>query len=93
MRLRLPSATTLFFLGVVLILLWLIVIPLGQMVLNSFRLGHPAAPGPFTLKNYLVAYTSPLTYRMIFNTLVFAAGGTTITAVIALFFEIGRAHV
>ncbi len=86
MRLRLPSATTLFFLGVVLILLWLIVIPLGQMLLNSFRTGHPAAPGPFTLKNYLVAYTSPLTYRMILNTLVFAAGGTAITTVIAVFF-------
>ncbi|HTN71672.1 MAG TPA: hypothetical protein VMO00_11335, partial [Methylomirabilota bacterium] len=86
MRVRLPSATTLFFLGVVLILFWLIVIPLGQMLLNSFRIGHPAAPGPFTLKNYLVAYTSPLTYRMIFNTLLFAAGGTAITTVIAVFF-------
>ncbi|HEY2987883.1 MAG TPA: iron ABC transporter permease [Candidatus Binatia bacterium] len=86
MRLRLPSATTLFLACVVLILLWLIVIPLGQMVLNSFRTGHPAAPGPFTLKNYLVAYTSPLTYRMIFNTLVFAVGGTAITTVIAIFF-------
>ena len=75
MRVRLPSATTLFFLGVVLILLWLIAIPLGQMVVNSFRIGHPAAPGPFTFKNYLVAYTSPLTYRMIFNTFLFAAGG------------------
>jgi len=86
MRVRLPSATTFFFLAVVLILLWLIVIPLGQMILNSFRIGHPAAPGPLTLKNYLVAYTSPLTYRMIFNTLLFAAGGTAITAVIAVFF-------
>jgi len=86
MRLRLPSATTLFFVGIVLILLWLIVIPLGQMILNSFRAGHPAAPGPFTLKNYLVAYTSPLTYRMIFNTLIFAACGTAITTIIAVLF-------
>ena len=86
MRARLPSATTLFFACVVLILLWLIVIPLGQMILNSFRVGHPAAPGPFTLKNYLVAYTSPLTYRMIFNTLLFAAGGTVITTLIAVLF-------
>src|SRR5437879_7250962 len=86
MKVRFPNATTIFFLCVVLILLWLIVIPLGQMVLNSFRTGHPAAPGPFTLKNYLVAYTSPLTYRMIFNTVLFAAGGTAITVVIAVFF-------
>src|SRR5713226_2662170 len=86
MRPRLPSATTIFFLAVVLILLWLIVIPLGEMLVSSFRSGHPAAPGPFTLKNYLVAYTRPLTYRMILNTLVFAAGGTAITTVIAVFF-------
>jgi iron(III) transport system permease protein len=86
MRLRLPSATTLFFACVVLILLWLIVVPLAQMVLNSFRTGHPAAPGPFTLKNYLIAYTSPLTYRMIFNTLIFAASGTAITTIIAILF-------
>ncbi len=86
MRARLPNATTLFFLGVVLILFWLTVIPLAQMLLNSFRIGHPAAPGPFTLKNYLVAYTSPLTYRMILNTVFFAAGGTAITVVIAVFF-------
>jgi ABC-type Fe3+ transport system permease subunit len=37
-------------------------------VISSFRSGHPAAPGPFTISNYLVAYTNPLTYRMIFNT-------------------------
>src|SRR5919106_4177170 len=86
MRARLPSATTLFFVCVVLILLWLIVVPLGQMILNSFRVGHPAAPGPFTWKNYLVAYSSPLTYRMILNTLLFAAGGTIITTVIAVLF-------
>jgi iron(III) transport system permease protein len=86
MRVRLPSASTVLFVAVVVVLLWLIVIPVGQMLLNSFRTGHPAAPGPFTLKNYLVAYTSPLTYRMIFNTFLFAAGGTAITVVIAVLF-------
>jgi iron(III) transport system permease protein len=86
MRARLPNATTFFFLAVILILLWLIVIPLGEMVLSSFRTGHPAAPGPFTLKNYLVAYTSPLTYQMIFNTFIFAGGGTAITTVTAIVF-------
>ena len=83
---RLPSGSFFFFIFVVGILLWLILIPLGQMVLSSFRSGHPAAPGPFTFNNYLVAYTSPLTYRMIFNTLVFAAGGTAITVSIAVLF-------
>jgi iron(III) transport system permease protein len=86
MRKRLPSLTTLFFLFIVAVLLWLILIPLAQMVLSSFRTGHPAAPGPFTLSNYLVAYSSPLTYRMILNTLVFASAGTAITVLIAVAF-------
>jgi len=95
MRARLPTSTSFFFIAVVAILVWLIAIPLGEMLLSSFRSGHPVAPGPFSLKNYRVAYTSALTYRMILNTLVFAAGGTAITAVIAVLFawllEIGRA--
>lgn len=86
LRGKLPSGTDLFFIVVVAILLWLILIPLGQMILSSFRLGHPAAPGPFTLKNYLAAYTNPLTYRMIANTFVFATGGTAITVFIAVLF-------
>ena len=45
----------LFFLVVVVVLLWLILIPLGQMIVSSFRTGHPVAPGPFTLKYYLAA--------------------------------------
>lgn len=86
MKEKLPNASFFFFICVVGILLWLILIPLGQMLLSSFRTGHPAAPGPFTFKNYLVAYTNPLTYRMIFNTLVFAGGGTVITVLIAVLF-------
>lgn len=75
-----------FFLLVVAVLLWLILIPLGQMIVSSFRSGHPAAPGPFTLKNYSVAFLSPITYRMIFNTFVFAGMGTAITVGIAVLF-------
>lgn len=86
MKLKLPSGETLFFWLVVAILLWLIAIPLFQMLVNSFRTGHPAVPGPFTVKNYLAAYGTPLTYRMIFNTLIFASGGTAITLTIAVLF-------
>jgi iron(III) transport system permease protein len=76
----------LFFFFVVVILLWLILIPLGQMIVSSFRTGHPVAPGPFTFKNYLAAYFNPLTYRMIFNTALFASAGTAITVSIAVLF-------
>ena len=76
----------LFFFVVVLLLLWLILIPLGQMIVSSFRTGHPVAPGPFTIKNYVAAYLNPITYRMIFNTVLFAGAGTAITVSIAVLF-------
>jgi len=76
----------LFFGVVVLVLLWLILVPLGQLVLNSFRIGHPAVPSPFTLKNYVIGFSSPLTYQMIWNTLFFACSGTILTVSIAMLF-------
>ncbi len=76
----------LFFAGVVVVMLWLILLPMGQLFLNSFRIGHPAVPSPFTLKNYVVGFTSPLTYQMIWNTLFFAGTGTMITVSIAVLF-------
>jgi iron(III) transport system permease protein len=86
LRWRLPSGTTFFFIFVVAVLLWLILFPLGQLIVSSFRSGHPIAPGPFTFNNYRVAYTNPLTYKMIWNTIVFAGAGTAITVTIALLF-------
>ena len=76
----------LFFSGVVLIMLWLILIPLGQLILNSFRTGHPAVPSPFTLQNYIVGFTNPLTYQMMWNTFFFAGAGTILTVAIAVLF-------
>lgn len=85
-RIRQVLGPNLFFVFVVLILLWLILFPIGQMILNSFRTGHPAVPGPFTLQNYIVGYTNPLTYEMILNTFIFAGTGTLITVTIAVLF-------
>ena len=86
MRESRSAGAWLFFLFVVFVLLWLILIPLGQMFVSSFRTGHPVAPGPFTLKNYLAAYLNPLTYRMMLNTALFAGAGTAITVSIAVLF-------
>ena len=86
MRQGRSAGAGLFFLIVVFALLWLILIPLGQMIVSSFRTGHPVAPGPFTFKNYIAAYLNPITYRMIFNTVLFAGAGTAITVSIAVLF-------
>lgn len=76
----------LFFGIVILVMLWLILVPMGQLFLNSFRIGHPAVPSPFTLKNYIVGFANPLTYQMIWNTLFFAGAGTLVTVSIAVLF-------
>jgi len=59
MKERLPSGSIFFFIFVVGILLWLTLIPLGQMVISSFRSGHPAAPGPFTVSLYFSPLPGP----------------------------------
>lgn len=79
-------APNLLFGAVVLVLLWLILIPIGQLFLNSFRTGHPAVPTPLTLQNYVVGFTNPLTYQMIWNTVYFATAGTFLTVSIAVLF-------
>ena len=79
-------APNLFFGAIVLILLWLVLVPLGQLILNSFRTGHPAVPTPFTLQNYIVGFANPLTYQMIWNTVYFATAGTLITVSLAVLF-------
>ncbi len=76
----------LFFGAIVLVLLWLVLVPLGQLVLNSFRTGHPAVPTPFTVQNYIVGFANPLTYEMIWNTVYFATAGTLITVSISVLF-------
>ena len=84
--LRLRIAPNILFGAVALILLWLILVPLGQLILNSFRTGHPAVPTPLTLQNYIVGFANPLTYQMIWNTVCFATAGTLLTVFIAVLF-------
>ena len=86
MKERLPSSSIYFFIFVVGILLWLTSYPPGADGDQQLSLGSPGRARPFTLNNYLVAYTNPLTHRMVFNTLVFAGGGTAITVFIAVLF-------
>jgi len=83
---RLRIAPNLLFGLIALVLLWLILVPLGQLILNSFRVGHPAVPTPLTLENYRVGFTTPLTYQMIWNTVYFAGAGTLFTVSIAILF-------
>jgi iron(III) transport system permease protein len=54
--------------------------------LSSVRGGYPGEPGPWTLSKYAAVYATPLTYKMLLNTFILAAGDTLITLSLALLF-------
>ena len=67
-------------------LMVLILIPVVQLVINSFRLGHPAMPEGWTFDNYTTAYGMPLFYEALGTTIYLAGIGTFITLAIAVIF-------
>ncbi|MBI2985199.1 MAG: iron ABC transporter permease [Deltaproteobacteria bacterium] len=76
----------LIFIAVVGVLLWIVLIPLGQLIVSSLREGYPGEPGPWTVSKYAAVYATPLTYKMLLNTFVLATGDTLITLSLALLF-------
>ncbi len=60
-----------------LIVLYLAAVPLGMLIFSSFRATANTLPfeaTSFTLANYAKVFTSTLTYRLLLNTLWYAAG-------------------
>lgn len=65
-------------LGLGALLAVLVVVPLGFLLLGSFRPGGmPASPG-FTFENYVAVYADPAFLRMVRNTLVFVGGSVAL---------------
>jgi iron(III) transport system permease protein len=64
----------------------LILIPLGLLILNSFRDVTIGEIGfgldKFTLQNYFEAYGDPYTYTMLFNTFLFACGSMAVSFIL-----------
>lgn len=67
-------------------LLFLILVPIVRLLLNSFQLGHPAVPQGWTLSNYTNAFASPLFYEALITTLWVSTVSTFITVAIAVLF-------
>lgn len=68
--------------GPVLLVMWLALVPLVFLVWQSFLTPQTATrPAVFTLDNYRSAYYSAETFRLLFNSVQYAAG----TSVFALF--------
>ncbi|MGH7926223.1 MAG: hypothetical protein ACREQV_00305, partial [Candidatus Binatia bacterium] len=74
------------FIAFALFLLFLILVPVSRLIINSFQLGHPALPQGWTLQNYAAAFSMPLFYQALVTTIGLATVGTAITLVIAVLF-------
>jgi iron(III) transport system permease protein len=73
------SFQTLLFAGVILLTLWMVLVPLVFLIWNSFHLApSPLEEAPLGFKNFITAYGSRATYKMLLNTFWFATGSVTI---------------
>jgi iron(III) transport system permease protein len=63
----------------------LVLLPLGILLFYSiWSVGPAETGGAFTLSNYTHTFVDPTTYRLLFNTLVFAAGSMVIGLVLGI---------
>jgi iron(III) transport system permease protein len=78
------SGLGLFAGGLTGLLLLLVGVPLLMVVLMSLRTGFPGEGGPLTLANFAAVYSTPATYRILLNTLLFALGTVLVTLVFSV---------
>ena len=79
------NAGTFIFATAIICVVWLIVVPMVLLFLNSFRVGPPSFfGGEFTLKNYITAFTHEHFFSALGNTVIFsvvASLGSLATAI------------
>ncbi|HEX2385605.1 MAG TPA: iron ABC transporter permease [Candidatus Binatia bacterium] len=80
-----PQAAVLAIVGVVIA--YLALSPTVMLLYGSFLSKPLGVPGTFTLRHYIRAYSDPVTYKLLLNSFIFAAGSsvlaTTLAAVVA----------
>jgi iron(III) transport system permease protein len=86
------SASNLVLAIAVVVTLWLLLVPMALLLLNSVRTGPPSLlGGPWTLRNYTVLFSSPFFYTALFNTIVISVistlGGLALAVVFAWLVE------
>jgi iron(III) transport system permease protein len=57
-----------------------------MLIASSFRSGPPSLPGPWTIRNFVVAFSSEFFFRSLFNTFIVSSGATLIAIVLAIVF-------
>ena len=65
---------------------WLVIVPLLQLLIASFQGGTLVKPTGWTFKNYIAAYSSPAIYEAMWNTLVYSLTSTVLSVAIAVLF-------
>jgi iron(III) transport system permease protein len=76
----------LFILLLVAFAVWLVIVPLLQLLAASFQGGTLIKPTGWTFKNYIEAYSSKATYAAVWNTLIYSLTGTALSVTIAVLF-------
>lgn len=66
--------------------LWLVIVPLLQLLVASLQGGSLVKPSGWTLKNYIEAYSSKATYDAVWNTLAYSITSTVLSVGIAVLF-------
>ena len=71
----------------VVITLWLLLVPMLLLILNSIRIGPPSSlAGPWTLRNYYVLFSNPFFHTALANTVVISVISTLGGLVFAVLF-------
>jgi ABC-type Fe3+ transport system permease subunit len=65
--------------GSILLTIWLLLVPLGALLMTAFSEDTIYGPGDLTLENFKDAYSSSRILLLIWNSFVFAAGGSALT--------------
>jgi iron(III) transport system permease protein len=78
---REPQLAVVTFVGVVIA--YLALSPTVMLFYGSFRSTPLGVAGELTLANYILAYTDPLTYQLLVNSFIFAAGSAALATVLA----------
>jgi iron(III) transport system permease protein len=76
----------LFLLVLIAFAVWLVIVPLLQLLITSFQGGTLIKPTGWTLKNYIAAYSSKATYAAFWNTLIYSLTSTALSVAIAVLF-------
>ena len=79
-----PNGLSLFAGTLMAVLVLVVGVPLVMVVVMSLRTGFPGEGGPLTLANFIAVYSSPGTYKVLLNTLLFASGTVLVTLVFAV---------